>query len=136
MRPERDLNRLLASLDPQLQPDEWIFCQLAPDKDPSRFNPALVFREREGITVQVLRSEAARAGLGSSYPCRWITLGANSDLDAVGLLAAVTGQIAAAGISCNVVSAYHHDHLLVPVAAAERVMKLLAKLQRGVPPSP
>jgi hypothetical protein len=33
----------------------------------------------------------------------------------------VTGQIAAAGISCNVVSAYHHDNLLVPVAAAERV---------------
>jgi len=119
--PEHDLNRLLASLDPQLQPEEWVFCGLATDEDPSLFSPALVFREREGTTVLVLRS---------------ITLGANSDLDAVGLLAVVTGRIAAAGISCNVVSAYHHDHLLVPVAAAESVMELLRELQQGVALSP
>jgi hypothetical protein len=62
MRPERDLNRLLASLDPQLQPDEWIFRPLAPDEDPSRFNPALVFREREGITV--LSCAQRQRGLG------------------------------------------------------------------------
>lgn len=136
MSPEHDLNRLLASLDPQLQPEEWVFCGLATDEDPSLFSPALVFREREGTTVLVLRSEAARAGLDSTYPCRWITLGANSDLDAVGLLAVVTGRIAAAGISCNVVSAYHHDHLLVPVAAAESVMELLRELQQGVALSP
>jgi uncharacterized protein len=130
MKPERDLNRLLASLDPQLQPDEWVFCQLAADENPNPLNPALVFREREGITVLIPRSEAARAGTNCSYPCRWITLGANSDLDAVGLLPAVTGRIAAAGISCNVVSAYHHDYLLVPVAATERVMELLRVLQQ------
>lgn len=136
MRTERDLNHLLASLDPQLQPGEWAFCQLAAGEDPNPLNPALVFREREGITVLIPHSEAARAGRDCNYPCRWITLGANSDLDAVGLLAAVTGRIAAAGISCNVVSAYHHDHLLVPVAAAEKVMVLLTELQQGVALSP
>jgi len=34
MRPERDLDRLLAGLDPWHQADEWVFAQLPSEQDP------------------------------------------------------------------------------------------------------
>ena len=42
-----------------------------------------------------------------------------------GLLAALAGKLAAAGIGVNVVSAYYHDHLFVPAGEAERALALL-----------
>ena len=56
-----------------------------------------------------------------------ITLNVHSALDAVGFLAAVVSLLASAGISVNAVSAYHHDHLFVPVARADEAMRLLRK---------
>jgi hypothetical protein len=57
-------------------------------------------------------------------------LGVESDLAAVGLLAAVTGALAAAGISGNVVSAIHHDHLFVPVDRGPDAVAVLERLSR------
>jgi hypothetical protein len=48
---------------------------------------------------------------------------------AVGLIAAVSHRLAEAGVACNVVSALHHDHLLVPAADAERALAQLRQLQ-------
>ncbi len=67
------------------------------------------------MTVVVSADEADRLGIAGTYPCEWIALGVTSDLAAVGFLADVTARLAAAGISANVVSACHHDHLFVPV---------------------
>jgi hypothetical protein len=52
----------------------------------------------------------------------------HSALDAVGFLALVTGRLAAAGIACNAIAGYHHDHLLVPVARADEAMDVLNAL--------
>jgi len=57
-----------------------------------------------------------------------ITLTINSALDAVGFLAAITTRLAAAGISVNAVSAFHHDHIFVPLTRAEEAMELLSSL--------
>ena len=46
----------------------------------------------------------------------------HSALDGVGLTAAVAGALAAAGIACNVIAAFHHDHLFVPAARAGAVL--------------
>ena len=58
----------------------------------------------------------------------WITLDVHSSLEAVGLTAAVSAALAEENISCNVVAAYYHDHLFVPVADAERAMETLMRL--------
>jgi hypothetical protein len=42
-----------------------------------------------------------------------ISLAVHSDLTAVGLTAAISGALAAAGIAANVVAGFHHDHILV-----------------------
>jgi hypothetical protein len=57
-----------------------------------------------------------------------ITLTVHSSLEAVGFLAAVTVPLAEAGISVNAVSAFHHDHLFVPVERAEDAQLLLQRL--------
>ena len=49
----------------------------------------------------------------------------HSSLDAVGLTAAVASRLADHGISANVVAGYYHDHIFVPVEAAEQALGAL-----------
>jgi hypothetical protein len=60
----------------------------------------------------------------------------HSDLQAVGLTAAVAAALAEAGISCNVVAAAHHDHLFVPVESASQAIAVLQALQERASPDP
>jgi hypothetical protein len=57
-----------------------------------------------------------------------ITLGVESSLDAVGMMAAVSAALAARGISCNPVSAFLHDHVFVPWDRREDALAALAHL--------
>ena len=66
--------------------------------------------------------------LSYSLVCAWITLTVHSSLEAVGLTAAVSRALAEENISCNVVAAYYHDHLFVPVGDGERAMEVLLAL--------
>jgi hypothetical protein len=56
---------------------------------------------------------------------RRITLTVHSALDGIGLTAAVSAELTAAGIPCNVVAALHHDHVFVPAAQAEAALAAL-----------
>ena len=71
---------------------------------------------------------ADRYGLQYEFVAAMITLGVRSRLQAVGLTAAVSSALADAGISCNVMSGYFHDHLFVPVERADEAMALLQHL--------
>ncbi len=125
-RGERDLSKLLASLDPVLVEGEFVFCLLDEAAYRSlKCDPLCFFREAEGFSVVLKRSDADE--LEHSYESVWalITCRVRSSLLAVGLLAAITGRLAAAGISLNAVSAYCHDHLLVPQERAADALELL-----------
>jgi hypothetical protein len=52
----------------------------------------------------------------------------NCALDGVGLTAAVASALAGEGIPCNVVAAFHRDHIFVPSEAAERALAVLKAL--------
>jgi hypothetical protein len=47
----------------------------------------------------------------------------------VGLLTKVTGALAAEGIPVNVISAFYHDYLLVPIESAEAALHVLTDFQ-------
>jgi hypothetical protein len=126
---QQELHRLLASIDPQLQPGVFVFCALAPGEIPAELDVQMSFRELEATTVVVARADAEVHDLPMMFPCQWIILGVGSDLAAVGFLAAVTTGLATAGISVNAVSAYHHDHLFVPAGEGERSVAVLQSLQ-------
>lgn len=121
---ERDLPKLLRNIDPALREGEWVFCSAHVE------GALMTFREDEGTTSIVSRRDADRTGLPYSFVAAWITLRVHSDLAAVGFLAAVSAALASAGIGCNVVSAFHHDHLFVPYERREEAMRVLSGLAR------
>jgi hypothetical protein len=62
------------------------------------------------------------------YIASWITLKIHSSLEAIGLTAVFASVLAEHNISCNVFSAYYHDHIFVAVKDAENAMKVLQGL--------
>jgi uncharacterized protein len=126
MSGETDLGRLLSGLDPELHEGVYVFATL-PSEMPG-LNPVMTFAEAEGITVILRAEEADRAGVPSVSPSAWITLRVHSSLEAVGMMAAIAAALTGAGISCNAVSAYHHDHLFVPWPRARDAMDVLHAL--------
>jgi hypothetical protein len=126
MTGETSLNTLLRSMSPELNDGDYVFCTLA---DASLLKGAEVlgsFREREGLTVIIERQQAQDLGLNFEYVAAWITLTVHSSLAAVGLTAAFATALGSAGISCNVIAGYYHDHLFV---AKDDAHKALAVLQ-------
>ncbi|WP_236190349.1 ACT domain-containing protein [Pseudomonas pharyngis] len=128
MAGETSLTTLLRSMSPQLNAGEFVFCTLSDGELPSGLEVVGSFREQEGLTVILERSHAERAGFHFDYVAAWITLNVHSALEAVGLTAAFATALGKAGISCNVIAGYYHDHLFVGQAEAERAMQVLRDL--------
>ncbi len=124
-----NLSHLLREMKPELQAGTYLFCNLAGDRVPEGVVALATFREAEGLTLVLLAEEAERHGIPGTFEAAWITLTVHSDLAAVGFLAAVATALAGDGIPCNAIAAFHHDHLFVPVAMAERAMAVLERLQ-------
>lgn len=134
MSGETDLLNLLKGMRPVLQDDVYVFASLGPGDEVrhlAQLNAIGQFREAEGLTVIVRCAEAEAAGLDVSGPMRQITLTIHSALEAVGLTAAFSAALSAAGISANVVAGFYHDHIFVPERDAERAMAALASLSTG-----
>ncbi|MCX4450967.1 ACT domain-containing protein [Streptomyces sp. NPDC087866] len=127
MTAESDLRVLLSNLSPEPHPGRYVYA-IAPDGTlPGTVTPVVTVRETEGLTLVLPEAEAASAGLPCTYVAGWITLRVHSALEAVGLTAAVSLALTDAGISCNVVAGFHHDHLFVPY---ERTGEAVAVLER------
>jgi hypothetical protein len=120
---------LLRNLEARRRPGEFVFCTVG--DVPEHVELLAAIREDEGLTVVVDRDVADGAGWDYDFVAAMITLGVHSRLDDVGLTAAVSSLLAGAGISCNVMAGYFHDHLFVPVERAEEVLELLGRLASG-----
>ena len=125
---ETDLQKLLQTMKPQLNEGKFVFCILDTLRSAVALDPLCIFQEEEGITVILPKGRADDKSLPYSLVCAWITLTVHSSLKAVGLTAAVSRALTDANVSCNVVAAYHHDHIFVPIQDAEQAMNALNKL--------
>jgi len=125
---ETDLQKLLQSMKPKLNDGEFVFCIVDSAQAASTLNPLCMFQEEEGITVVIPKPQADDTDLSYSTTCAWITLTVHSSLEAVGLTASVSKVLTEANISCNVVAAYYHDHIFVPVNDATGAIDALMKL--------
>jgi hypothetical protein len=130
MSSETNLEKLLQGMKPELNEGEYVFCTVDSFQHAATLNPVCVFRESEAITVILPKHQADDAALPYSVTCAWITLTVHSSLEAVGLTAAVSKALTDANISCNVVAAYYHDHIFVPVKDATRALDVLLKLTK------
>jgi len=95
---------------------------------PDGVEPIATVREDEALTLVISQREADRHGLAYEASQAWITLRVHSSLAAVGMTAAVSAALTTAGISCNVIAAYHHDHIFVPVQRGHEARQVLAAL--------
>lgn len=125
-----DLDQLLAQLDPVLLPDVYCFTfDPAPSQD--LVATALMrLQEDEGTTLILPLEKATAKHLERGYVCKSITLKVPSSLEAVGMMAVVAEALKSAGLPCNAVAGYHHDHLFVPFDQAEAALDCLLALQR------
>ncbi|WP_337060338.1 ACT domain-containing protein [Kineococcus sp. G2] len=131
---ERDLAVLLRSLRPVRRPGEFTHRHLPPGGTvadlPAGLVPEATVAEDEGLTLVLPAERAGELGEpvteGERYA--WLTLRVHSALDAVGLTAAVSAALAAAGVPANVIAGRFHDHVLVPVAQADEALRVLTAL--------
>lgn len=123
-----ELDKLVQNMSPRLNPGVYAFCTLSMKES---IPPGTIcwFAEAEGVSIIVPIEVANQAGLSIGFQAEWITLEVHSDLAAVGLTATVSGVLTQAGISCNVVAGYHHDHLFVPAGKGQEALQLLLQLQ-------
>ena len=89
-----------------------------------------VFHEDEGLSMILPMALAKAAGLNVDQPMCCITLNVYSSLDGVGLTAAVSKALGDTVIPCNMVAAFHHDHVFVPSDMGEQAMQVLMSLQQ------
>lgn len=130
MAPVRDTGAMIAGMAPQADARVWHFCTTANTQLAARAaSRALAsFTEDEGTSLILPHDAATELGFSTDMPMARITLMVLSALDGVGLTAAVAQALAAEGIPCNMVAAYHHDHAFVPWADAPRALATLNKL--------
>jgi hypothetical protein len=95
---------------------------------PSGIRPVAIVREAEGLTLVLRQDEADAAGLAYDVVLEWVTLRVHSALEAVGMTAAFSAALAAAGLSCNVVAGLHHDHIFVPAGRGAQAVEVLRAL--------
>lgn len=125
------LEQLLSTMQPQLEPEIYVYCIWPLDKSWHGPLPLATFKEKEGLTLILTEQQAQDYQLDILFRARWISLTVHSDLEAVGLTAAFATALADAGLSCNVFAGAYHDHLLVPVHQAEAAMQALKQLQQS-----
>lgn len=128
---EIGLEKLLAFLQPKLLKDEYVFCSsdTMSFSDILELEPVATYREEEGLSLILTKVAAMQAGFDYSSVFKCITLTVHSSLNSVGLTAAVANRLSSHNISANVVAAYYHDHVYVPLAKAELAFELLSDLQ-------
>jgi hypothetical protein len=130
MPPLPDLQLLLKSMDPVLNPGVFVFATVASPASFDLGSAVALVREPEGLSVVMEEAQAGKAGLTPWLRCAWITLSVHSELEAVGLTAAVATALSNVDIPCNVVAGTRHDHIFVPVDLASTAMTTLRALQQ------
>ena len=107
---------------------EYVFCFIEDIDKISINNIICSFKESKGYSIIISKEEATSNNLPFYFISAWITLNIDSTLDSVGLTSSFSRELTKAGISCNVVAAYHHDHIYVPYKKRLEAVKILSNM--------
>lgn len=134
MSGETDLQKILATLTVSRRADPVTMLSLdTASLDPTTVGDGIeaVISEAEGITVVATVAEAERRGWPAEFVAAWLTIEVHSSLEAVGLTRAMAAVLGDAGIPCNVLAGFYHDHILVPLDQADEAIAQLESLAAG-----
>ena len=129
---ETDLHKMLKSLKPILHPGIFVFTSVS-IKDRNLIPNEEIqceFKEKEGISLVLEKKFAEKYNFVKyDFTCSWIQLEVHSSLEAVGLTAAFSNALAKAGLSCNVIAGFYHDHIFVQDDKTNEAMEVLNKMK-------
>ena len=131
MSGEKNIAALIKGMTPKLNSGEYVFCTVADISSINRTDTICEFKEAEGVTVVMERNKADALKLKYEYVASWITLQIHSSLEAVGLTALISTELAKHEISCNVIAGYYHDHIFVAKKDADKAVQALASLAKS-----
>ena len=129
--PVKDTAAMISGMHPTLDPGPYVFITTQGPTDDMMSAARARYEEAEGTSLIVPLEVAQAQGFDTALPMSCLTLQVNSALDGVGLTAAVATALAEAGIPCNMVAAFHHDHAYVPADRAEDALQILQEIAGG-----
>jgi uncharacterized protein len=117
-------------MTPKLNKGEYVFVSVQNLNTIKVEDIICSFRESEGISIIIEKTKADKLNLSYDFIASWITLTVHSSLDAVGLTAVFSSELAKYGISCNVVAGFYHDHIFVNHKDSKNALETLLKLSK------
>ena len=130
----RSTQAMISGMSPMLREGLYVFVSTTDPDVIGGLTPVALslFHEDEGVSLLVPADAARWAGQPVDQAMRCITLNVYSSLEGVGLTAAVATALARHDIACNVIAAFHHDHVFVLDEDSRRALEVLEDLQQGV----
>lgn len=125
---DTNLALLIKNMQPVLNEGDYVFCSIENINAVDTNDVLCFFKEKESTTVVIKKETADMLQMKYSFTAAWITLNVFSSLEAFGFTAAFSKALADENISCNVIAAFHHDHIFVNKKDAPKAMDVLKKL--------
>ncbi|CAM1334425.1 ACT domain-containing protein [Tenacibaculum aestuariivivum] len=131
MSEEKILKTLIQKMKPHLNNGEYIFTTVNTINKIAVNDIIGQFKENEGITLILERQKADKLNFKYNFIASWITLEIYSSLDAVGLTAIFSTELAKHNISCNVVAGFYHDHIFIDKKDEDKAISVLTNLSNN-----
>jgi hypothetical protein len=127
----RTAYEMISGMTPVVQPGTYVFITTNdPTLVASISSKAIsTFKEDEGMSMLIPVELAEKSMLNVDHPMCCFRLNVFSSLEGVGLTAAVSTALGDNGIPCNMVAAFHHDHVFVPSQMCDQAQGILTSLQ-------
>jgi hypothetical protein len=125
MSGEDDLGRILEGLEVRQRDGVFVFATIPAGQPLPDVPLSAMVSEASGTTLLLTLEAAEEAGLPFEYPAAWLSLTMHISLSSIGVSASIATAMAMKGVPCNVLSGFHHDHLLVPYEMVDEAMAVI-----------